>query len=475
LPTSDEEKTVGRLRYRLDQCQRELRTLNDYYEGQQKLVQLGLAVPPALQGLVTLINWPRIAVDTVEHRLDVEGFRLPDSELADRRLWEVWQANGLDEESQLAHVDALALSRSYVAVSSPDPSRGEGPFPLVTVESCLEMAHESDPRTRGMTAALKVTRDQESLARVAETTETLYLRDSTIWYQSVPGSPRKVVNRDDHNLGRPPVVALVNRARVADRKGVSEMRDVLPLTDAACRALTNAQVATEVLAVPTRWAAGIQASDFKDPATGAAVDTWKTYYAAIMATANGDAKFGQFDAANLGNFDVIVNLYAHLVSAVTGIPVRFFGVNSANPPSAEGIRADESRLVKNAERKQRSFGGPWESAMRLVLRFMDGEWDPQLANMETLWRDPATPTQAQAADAIVKLTQGDRPIYPREYAWEKLGESAAARTRLKEMFAEQDAAPEDPTFAAIARGLTGAGVRTPNEPVTPDAAAAVGG
>jgi hypothetical protein len=471
MPTSDEEKTVARLRYRLDQCQRELRTLNDYYEGQQKLIQLGLAVPPALQGLVTIINWPRIAVDTVEHRLDIEGFRLPKSDLADGRLWEVWQANGLDEESQLAHVDALALGRSYVTVSSPDPTRGEGPFPLVRVESSLELAHERDVRSGDIRAAVKLTRDEESLARVAETMETLYLPNETIWYQSVPGSPRKVVDRDEHKLGRVPVEVLVNRARVANRSGVSEMKDVLPLTDAACRALTNAQVATEVLAVPTRWAAGIEAKDFRDPATGSPVDTWKTYYAAIMATANGDAKFGQFDAAQLSNFDTIVNLYAHLVSAVTGIPTRFFGVNSANPPSAEGIRADEARLTKNAERKQRALGGPWESVMRLVLRFMDGEWDPSLANMETLWRDPATPTQAQAADAMVKLVQAT--VYPREYAWEKLGDSAATRTRLKQMFAEQETPAADPTLERITRGFLDAGTRgTAPEPVAESVAPA---
>jgi hypothetical protein len=450
--TSDDEKTINRLRYKLDQCQRELRVLNDYYEGQQKLIQLGLAVPPALQGLVTIINWPRIAVDTIEHRLDIEGFRLPGSEQADDRLWEVWQANGLDEESQLAHVDALALGRSYVTVSSPDPERGEGPFPLVRIESSLEMSHERDYRSGEIRMALKLSRDPDSLVRVPETVETLYLPDETLWYQSVPGSGRKLIDRDPHRLGRPPVEVLLNRARVADRVGVSEMKDVLPLTDAACRALTNAQVATEVMATPARWVSGVSKGDFVDK-DGNVLDTWQAYLGVLKTTANPDAKFGQFDAAQLSNFDTIVNLYAHLVSAVTGIPTRFFGVNTANPPSAEGIRADESRLTRNAERKHRAFGGPWESVQRLVSRFMDGAWDPMLSNMETLWRDPSTPTQAQTADAVVKLVQAG--VYPREYAWEKLGESAVTRSRLKQMFADQEAAQPDPTLERIARGLTG--------------------
>lgn len=468
MPTSDEEKTVARLRHRLDQCQRELRAYDEYYDAEQKLIQLGLAVPPALQGLVTIINWPRIGVDTVEHRLDVEGFRLPDTDQADDRLWEVWQANDLDEESQLAHLDALIFGRSYVTVSSADKSQGEE-FPLVTCESPLEMVHERSPRTRQVTAALKVMRDEETLARLGSTLETLYLPDETIWYESVPGSPRRVVDRDRHLLGRVPVIPLVNRQRAAKRWGVSEMKDLISITDAACRALTNAQVATEVMATPARWVAGVGREDFvgKD---GKPLDTWQAYLGVLKTTVNPDAKFGQFDAAQLSNFDTIIMLYAHLASAVTGIPGRFFGLNTANPPSAEGIRADESRLVRNSERKHRGFGGTWEWAGRFVSRFMDGVWDPELARLETLWRDPATPTRAQQADAVVKLVQAG--ILPREAAWEDMGYSATRRKRLAEQFAEQETPAADPTLERITRGFLDAGTRgQPVEPVTESVAA----
>jgi hypothetical protein len=466
--TEDEERTVTRLRLKLDREQNEIKVLDSYYEGAQRLVQLGLAVPPNLQGLITLVNWPRITVDTVEHRLDVEGFRLPGSEQADQRLWEAWQANDLDEESQLAHVDALALRRSYATVSSPDDGVE---FPLVRVESPREMAHEWDSRRREVTAALKVWRDDPDMIRGVTSYETLYLPDRTIWYETSPGSPRREVARDDHRLGRVPVVPLVNRARVADRRGVSEMQDVILLTDAACRALTNAQVATEVMATPARYVAGVGRDDFvgKD---GTPLDTWSAYLGVLKVTENEKATFGQFAAADLGNFDTIINTYAHLVSAVTGIPVRFFGVNTANPPSAEGIRADESRLVKNAERKQRAFGGPWEQVMRLVLRFMDGAWDPELSGLETLWRDPATPTKSQQADAVVKLFAAN--VIPREAAWEELGFSAARRQRLADQFAEEEAAAPDPTVEKLAEGLlaTARPVRSTEE-APQDAAPAV--
>jgi hypothetical protein len=459
--TTPEEETVRRLRFKLDQCQRDLRALDDYYELRQKLVQLGLAVPPNLQGLLTLVNWPRITVDTVERRLDIEGFQLPDTDEGDADLWAVWQANGMDLESQLAHVDAMVMGRSYVTVSSPDVTLGEADAPLIRVESAREVMHEVSPRSREVTAALKVMRDDSTMARTATTLETLYLPDVTIWYETLPGSPRREVDRDEHRLGRCPVVPLVNRARVSDRMGVSEMTDIIPLTDSVGRVLTNSQVAAEILAVPQRYAAGMTKADFTDPRTGEPVDTWKTYFGAFLMTANADAKFGQFDAANLGNFDTLINTYAHQAAAVTGLSTRHFGINSANPPSADAIRADEAGLIVNAQRKNRAYGESWELVMRMVRRFMDGQWRPELARMETLWRNPATPSVAQQADATVKLFQAG--VIPREAAWMDLGYSAERRKRLKQMFAEQETAAPDPTLERIARGLTG-------EPPTPNAA-----
>ena len=90
--------------------------------------------------------------------------------------------------------------------------------------------------------------------------------------------------------------------------------------------------------------------------------------------------------------------YASMVSSITGLPLRFFGQNTANPPSAEGIRADEARIVKRAERRQRAWGGAWEEVARLVKLFQDGEIPEDWNAMETIWRDPATPTKAQQAE-----------------------------------------------------------------------------
>jgi hypothetical protein len=444
--SDDEAATLTRLRGALTHCRRDLELLDAYYEGMQRLETLGMAVPPDLRRFVTVVNWPRIAADAIEERLDLTGFRLATSPEDDADLWRIWQANDLDEEAQLAHLDALVFGRSYATVGTNEADAGA---PLIAVESPLEMIAERDPRTREVTAAARVVGGVSTVATVpvagqSPVSATLYLPDATVWLTGSSQGTRWVEeDRDEHRLGAVPVVPLVNRGRLTQRNGVSEIADVLPLTDAAARALTNAQVATEVAAIPQRYVAGMSKGDFADQ-NGVPLPAWQAYFGAIWGTENADAKFGQFAAADLGNFTKIVDHYAQLVAGMKGLPVRYFGQNTANPPSADAIRSDEARLVKTCERRQQAWSGSWEMVMRLVRRLIDGDWNPDLKQLETQWRDPATPTRAQAADAAVKLhAEG---ILPTEAVWEDLGYSAVRREKLREQFQAQR---QDPILSAL--------------------------
>lgn len=427
--TETEQDTFGRLLSTVGSAHLEVDRLDNYYQGVQRLAQLGLAVPPDLRGFVTVVNWPRLVVDAVEERLDVEGFVQPGSDSADDELWRIWQENDLDEESEQAHVEALALKRAFIAVGT---NEDDADTPLITIESPREMVAERDTRTRRITAALKTYAssqpDDYNAARDRDRA-TLYLPDTTVWLRrTTTGWVEE--DRDEHNLGRVPVVPLVNRPRVGDWTGTSEMSDVITLTDAAARALTNLQVAQETHAVPQRWVLGASKGDFVD-ASGNVLPTWEAYFGSIWALKNKDAKAGQFSASDLRNFTEVINHYAHMASSVSGLPLRFFGQNTANPPSADGIRADETRLVKRCERKQKVFAGAWEEVMRLADRFRTGEWNPELRRLETRWRDPSTPTVAAVADAVVKEYQAG--LLPEEMAWEELGWSPEKIRRAREL------------------------------------------
>lgn len=117
---ADDTALAAALRDRLIRKQPDLEKWSRYYEGRQSLTYMAPELIREMEGRIqpVVVNWPRLVVDSLEERLDVEGFRI--NQRVEARLWDFWQANGLDEASQQAHVDALAMRRSYVIVGSPD-------------------------------------------------------------------------------------------------------------------------------------------------------------------------------------------------------------------------------------------------------------------------------------------------------------------------------------------------------------------
>lgn len=397
--------------------------LSRYYEGRQPLTYMAPELVRELAPRITsvVLNWPRLVVDTVEERLDVEGFRL-NSAMADDDLWAIWQANGLDEASQLAHVDALTLGRSFVIVGA-----GDGGAPVITVESATQVSVSRDPRTRKVRAALKTWRDEDT----GEEFFTLYLPDATHYYVTDNSLGRRVTmwDMDEHGLGEVPVVPLVNRPRILSPEGVSELADIIPLSDAACKIATDMMVSAEYHAMPRRWVVGLGPEDFMD-ADGNPVSEWSRIAGRVWAASAtpGDVAMGQFPEANLTNFHETLNALSKLVAAMAGLPPHALGMHTDNPASADAIRSSESRLVKRAERKQRAFGESWEQVMRLALR-VSGTDVEGADRMETIWRDPATPTVAQKADAAVKLFGAG--VVPLRQVREDLGYSAEQIERME--------------------------------------------
>lgn len=424
----DPEAWLKRLIQQHDSEIPDLKLMDAYYEGTQPLSYLAPEIQSELNDRMRqlVINWPQLIVDALDERLDVEGFRYADSEGTETDLWDIWQANDLDEGSQQAHVDALALRRSYVIVGA---NADDESMPIVTAESALEVFAERDPRTRQVTAGIK--RWDEPAAAGAGPTKMaqLYLPKMRCTFEHVKGAWSEV-DRDEHGVGQVLVVPLANRPRLRHAEGTSELRAVIPVSDAACKVASDMMVSAEYHAMPRRWATGMSRDDFADE-NGQPLGAMSALAGRMWVTESENVKFDQFPEAQLSNFHETINVLARLVAALTGLPPAFLGLATDQPPSADAIRAGEARLVKRAERRQRAFGEAWERVMRLTMLVRDGDLDPQTRKLETVWRDPSTPTYAQKADAVTKLHQAG--LLPDEAAWEELGYSAVKIARLKKM------------------------------------------
>ena len=423
----DESRRVDELSRRLFTSYPDDQRFDRYYEGSQRLAHIGLAVPPELRKFETVLNWCRTVVDSVSDRMRMKAFYLPGEQQASEALRESWDYNNLDSESIAHHQEMLILGRGFVSVGA---NEEDPEFPLIQVENPRELAVDIDHRHRRLRAAVRVM-PSENDAPGTPSNAVLYLPDSTMRLKRHQG--RWVVeDRDDHGLGRVPLVMFLNRRRVGQWTGVSEMVDAIPLVDAAARSLTNLQLAGETHSVPQKYVLGMSKGDFVD-AEGKPIPAWEAYFNAIWANQNKDAKVGQFAASDLSNFHNTVDHYASKLAGLYGLPARYVGITSVNPAAEGAIRAEEARLILNVEKKAALAGDGWGWVMGLVERFRTGEWVSG-SRIKTDWFDAGTPTYAQRADALTKMYNSGQGILSREGVWEELGWSEARMERERSRF-----------------------------------------
>ncbi|HEX4018189.1 MAG TPA: phage portal protein [Frankiaceae bacterium] len=410
LLTEDEQQTAGRLLARMNTDLPFLRIRELYYDGEQRMNHLGIAVPRELEKLRTAAGWPGVVVDTIDERLEVAGFRVGSAASTDDDLWDIWTANRMDFESGLAHLDALMFGRAFIMVGTRDADTDDGSgTPLITVESPQNMAATYDAASRQVTAALQRYRfyGAESAA--------LYLPEVTIQLIRPEGEDWQIRDRDEHGLGRCPVVMLANRSRSSDRYGKSEITpELMSWTDAACRTLLRMEIGAEFFSSPQRYIIGASEEAFQDP-DGDPVDAWQTYIGRVLALErDGEGNVpavGTFAASDPTPHTNQLLALTRLVSSRTGIPQNALGFSADNPASAEGILAADATLNRRARRRQRAFGPEHREVMQLALMIENnGKVPADLNKIEVLWTPPETPTPTETSTAIAsQISTGSIP------------------------------------------------------------------
>lgn len=420
----------------------ELTENTDYYESNHRPKAIGIATPPEFRDLLANIGYPRLYVNALADRLELEGFRIADTDADDDTYWQWWQANDLDIESTLGHVDSLVHGRAYITVAAPDPAVDidwDPTVPIIRVEPPTNLYAKIDPRTRKVEMAIRAVYND---AGDTITAATLYLPEQTILWVKVDGE-WDAGTAIPHNLGIVPVIPIANRTRLSDLYGTSDITPELrSVTDAAGRILMNMQATAELMAVPLRVLFGVKrtelglSDDPDEPSDPRAA--FEAYYARILAFEDPEGSAQQFSAAELRNFTDALDALDKKAAAYTGLPPQYLSTQSDTPASAEAIKASEARLVKNAERKCKLFGGAWEQAMRVASKVMKQEITPAMLRMETVWRDPSTPTYAAKADAATKLYNGGAGVVPKEQARIDMGYSSETRKKMTEWDASEN-------------------------------------
>ena len=390
---------------KLDWTAPALATLDNYWNGTQPAAFLSPEASRALGNRMrTLaVNFPRLAVDALEERLQVTGFQFDNADRPDQELWKIWTRNRMVDASAQAHTDALVYGRSFVMVwSRPDGS------PSITIESPKNMAVAHNPLTREVDAAFK----RWSLN--GKGYGVLYLADQIVKVESTatvsdevfPSTGWKVVETIPNPLGVVPVVPILNRGRLAELDGVSEMGDLLDLSDALNKLISDMMVTSEFFARPRRWVTGLEIVEDED---GNAVNPFSDEAGKLWQSEDPDTKFGQFEPARLDGYADAVALITQQIGALSTLPPHYLGLNGDQPPSADSIRSAEASLVSRVYTIQRTFGTAWADVARLIVGVRD-QVDPMTVDIEPIWASPETRTPAQSADAAQKLRQIGVPL-----------------------------------------------------------------
>lgn len=412
-----------------------------YYQGRQRLEQIGLTIPESLRRFIVIANWPRVVVDTIVGRQRVRSMVLPGEESADPQLRAIMDASNMQAHLKMFNRDRCIYGRAFMSVGSNEDNPS---LPLIRVESPREMVAKVDIRKESMIAAARFYGEVDG---VSPAKATLYTPNSTSWWDKTSRGWVEA-DRDDHGLGAVPIVMHLNRRMSGSWDGESEMTDIIPLADSTARALTDAQFNQASHGAPRMWMTGVAQGDFLDT-NGVPIPRIEAYFNSVTTLTDSAARVGQLEAADLKNFETALRIYGQQASTVTGFPARYFGLTTTNPPAEGAIRADEAQLVERVEDQNEEVGMTLGWAGALALRFATGEWVSG-NRVRVDWHDPATPTVAQRMDAVVKAVSVD--ILSREGAWDELGWSEARKAKERTYFEQQ---ANDPVIRQILRDVGG--------------------
>jgi len=419
-----------------------LKKLDAYYKGEHKLVFATAKFREVFGNLFGGLsdNWCDLVVDASAERLKVNGFRFEADDQGDADAWEIWQRNGLDAESELAHTEAVKLGCSYALVAPDDG--GLAGIQLEPPANAIVLVDPAQGRRR--LAGLRYWEDEYEVEHAV-----LYTPSDVVWWEKQGDAGDwqvSDVGSGTNALGVVPLVPLPNAPTLRERQGRSDIERVIPLQDAVNKLCADMIVASEFAAFPQRWATGVEVPVYPegDPNAGKPMPSMMPFLGGadrVWTVPDEAAKFGNFAVSDLTIYVRAIEMLIQHVAAQTRTPPHYLLGAMGSFPSGESLKATETGLVAKVRRKQTSFGEGWEEAIRLAFKVENDEKRAESFECEVIWENPESRSIAVIADAAVKL---DSIGIPRTALWEFVG----ATPQQIETWLAEGAAPIGPPVSA---------------------------
>lgn len=342
--------------------------------------------------------------DAVRDKLKIKEFRVEagGEGLADE-AWKIWQNNRMGKRSGEVHKEAVKNGDSYVIVWA--DRAGKVTIYPQKAANCIVAYDEETPGK--ILWAAKRWQTSEQKTRV-----NLFYPDRIEKYiskakseKSLPGAGAfepyaaegEAVVKNEYGIV--PVFHFANNSDIG-LPGESELNSAIPVQDGLNKSVLDMLVAMEFASYRQRWASGIEI-EYDDE--GKPIPPYKAGIERLWITENPEAKFGDFEAANLEQFLKVKADFRVDMACVTGTPLYYFMLTEGAAPSGESLKKAETRFINKVADRMEAFGQVWEDVMSFALRLEKNAKDVRLF---AEWHDPAPLSEKEKLENIVVKKEG---------------------------------------------------------------------
>ena len=381
------------LRRKLNQKRQRVNLRYKYYEMKNYVRDFGISTPPELRGFTSSLGWCAKAVDSLADRVVFNEFR---NDLLGMNS--VFRMNNPDVLFQSAELSAMIAGCAFIYIQ---PPQRKGDNPSMQVIDGANATGIIDTVTGLLKEGYAVLeRDQYGMVK----TEAYFLPNETqIYYKD-----KSYMDIIRHEVAYPLLVPVIYRPGAKRPFGHSRIsRACMSLMSSAIRTMKRSEISAEFFSYPQKWVTGLSEDN-------EIVDKWRASMATLIAITkdeDGDKPtFGQFMQQSMTPHTDHLKMFASMFAGETGLTLDDLGFPTANPSSADAIKAAHDSLRLTARAAQRSFGVGFRNAGFLAVQLRDQSLYMRDVACEAIpsWEpifEPDASMLSAIGDGVLKLNQ----------------------------------------------------------------------
>lgn len=381
------------LRRKLNQKRQRVNLRYKYYDMKNYTRDFGISTPPELRAFNSSLGWCAKAVDSLADRVVFNEFR--NDILA---MNEIYQMNNPDILFRSAELSAMIAGCAFIYIQ---PAEKKNEAPLMQVIDGANATGIIDTVT-GLLKEGYAVMERDEYGTVL--TEAYFLPNETLVYHKGESGAMRI----RHVVNYPLLVPVIYRPGAKRPFGHSRIsRACMSLMSSAIRTMKRSEISAEFFSYPQKWVTGLSEDN-------EIMDKWRASMATLIAITkdeDGDKPtFGQFMQQSMTPHVDHLKMFASMFAGETGLTLDDLGFPTANPSSADAIKAAHDSLRLTARAAQRSFGSGFRNAGYLAACLRDEHMYTRniackaIATWEPIF-EPDASMLSSIGDGVLKLNQ----------------------------------------------------------------------